>query len=136
MTVDLRNHLLDLPRLTDRLTEWGEQVRIPEPLVRQLDLALEEIVTNVIAYAYSDDDEHVIRVDVGVTRGEITAVVEDDGVPFNPLERAAPDTTAGIEDREIGGLGIHIVRELMDSVRYDRVGNRNRLTITKLLEPA
>jgi anti-sigma regulatory factor (Ser/Thr protein kinase) len=131
--VDLRNDLDDLPKLTGMLIRCGEQFRIPEPLVRQLELALDEIVTNIISYAYPDGGAHVIRVDVGVDDSGITAIVEDDGVPFNPLDREAPDTTAPIEDRGIGGLGIHLVRELMDDVRYDRIGTRNRLTITKAI---
>lgn len=136
LTVDLRNRLDDLPKLTGMLAQCGERFGIPEPLIHQLELALDEIVTNVISYAYSDDAAHLIRVAVGVEANEVTAVVEDDGVPFNPLERATPDTTATIEDREIGGLGIHLMRELMDRVRYDRVGNRNRLTMTKVMRPA
>ena len=136
LTVDLRNRIDDLPKLTGMLAQCGERFGIPEPLIHQLELALDEIVTNVISYAYSDDAAHLIRVDVGVQDNEITAVVEDDGVPFNPLERAAPVTTAAIEDRAIGGLGIHLVRELMDRVHYDRVGNRNRLTITRMMGPA
>jgi len=136
LTVDLRNRIDDLPKLTGMLAQCGERFGIPEPLIHQLELALDEIVTNVISYAYSDDAAHLIRVDVGVQDNEITAVVEDDGVPFNPLERAAPDTAAAIENRAIGGLGIHLVRELMDRVHYDRVGNRNRLTITRMMGPA
>jgi len=132
-TVDLRNDLTDLPTLTAMLARCGAQFRISETLVHQFELALDEIVTNIISYAYTDDATHLIRVDVGVVDGTMTAVVEDDGVPFNPLLRAAPDTTAGIEDRTIGGLGIHLVRELMDDVRYERVSGRNRLTIVKVL---
>jgi serine/threonine-protein kinase RsbW len=136
LTVHLRNDIGDLSKLTGLLAQCREHFGIPDPLLHQLELALDEIVTNVISYGYADDAPHVIRVDVGVHGEELTATVEDDGLPFNPLDRAAPDTTAPIEDRAIGGLGIHLVRELMDRVRYDRIGDRNRLTIAKSIGPA
>lgn len=134
LTLELRNDLHELPKLTTMLARCGEQFHISDALVRQLELALDEIITNIVSYGYADGTEHLIRIDVGVDGGRITAVVEDDGLAFNPLERAAPDTTAAIEDREVGGLGIHLVRELMDHVRYDRVGTSNRLTMVKMLD--
>jgi anti-sigma regulatory factor (Ser/Thr protein kinase) len=136
LTFDLSNDLGELPKLTTMLTRWGEQCRLPEPLVRQIELALDEILTNIVSYAYSDEAEHLIRIQLAADRREITAVVQDDGQPFNPLESAAPDTTAAIEERPVGGLGIHLVRELMDDIRYERVAAYNRLTITKVIDAA
>lgn len=134
LTVDLQSSLDELPKLQAFLADSAARFHIPAPIVGQLELALEEIVTNVISYGFDesgDPNGHVIRVALSVDGRAITVTVEDDGAAFDPLERAAPDVTVPIEEREIGGLGILLVRELMDDVRYDRVDDRNRLTLTK-----
>lgn len=139
LTVDLRSSLDELPKLQAFLAESAARFHIPAPVVGQLELALEEVVTNVISYAFDELDSdggghgHVIRVAIGVEGRDITVTVEDNGAAFDPLDRAAPDVTVPIEEREVGGLGILLVRELMDDVRYDRVGDRNRLTLTKTM---
>jgi serine/threonine-protein kinase RsbW len=99
--------------------------------MHDLNLALEEILANIISYGYSDNREHEIRVNLSVEPGKVRVDVEDDGQPFNPLEAPEADTTKPLEERTIGGLGIHLVRKLMDGLEYKRQGEKNLLTIKK-----
>ena len=127
----LRNDLSELDRVRGRLGEFGTQRRLSPQLLRDLDLALEEILANIISHGYADNREHEIRVRLDVERGEVRVDVEDDGQPFNPLDAPEPDTARPVEERPVGGLGIHLVRSLMDGLEYRRQGDRNRLTMRK-----
>lgn len=102
--------------------------------VNRIVLASEEAVVNVIHYAYPDTEGDV-EIQVRELDGDagIEIVVRDRGIAFNPLERDAPDITAPVEDRPIGGLGIFMVQQIMDSVRYERRGDENILTMAKRL---
>jgi serine/threonine-protein kinase RsbW len=113
------------------LSEFGQRHGLPSKVIDHLNLALEEILTNIISYGYTDNREHEIRVSLSAQPGEVRAEVQDDGQPFNPLEVPQPDTTQPLEERAIGGLGIHLVRKLMDGLEYKRQGERNFLTIKK-----
>jgi serine/threonine-protein kinase RsbW/sigma-B regulation protein RsbU (phosphoserine phosphatase) len=94
-------------------------------------VALEEVIANVIEYGYPDDEEHKIILRLALHRKTITAEVEDDGVPFNPVRSPEPPVNAPIEDRPLGGLGIHLARSLMDELTYSRSGDRNILHMKK-----
>jgi serine/threonine-protein kinase RsbW len=87
----------------------------------------------VIRHAYPEPGPHVIAVRCTCTGKELVAEVEDDGRPFNPLLHPAPDLTVPLEERPVGGLGIHLVRNLMDSLAYHREQDHNRLVMTKRL---
>jgi phosphoserine phosphatase RsbU/P len=129
--VKLLNKLSELDRINQTLTEFGSQRGLSDKVLHDLNLALEEILTNVISYAYTDSGEHEIRVRLSVQPGEIEAEVDDDGQPFNPLDVPEPDTTKSLDERTIGGLGIHLVRKIADGLEYKRQGERNLLIIKK-----
>jgi anti-sigma regulatory factor (Ser/Thr protein kinase) len=95
------------------------------------DLALVEWVTNVIAYAYNDAAPHWITVRFLAAPDQARVEVEDDGRAFNPLTLPPVDTHAPLEQRAIGGLGVHMIRQVMDSVEYRRAEGRNILTMTR-----
>ncbi|NKB57137.1 MAG: ATP-binding protein [Alphaproteobacteria bacterium] len=101
-----------------------------QALEHRLTLVLEELLTNVIAYGYDDDAEHKIDAYVALTDGVLTAVFEDDGRPFNPYEAQKPVMTGPLEKRTVGGLGIHLILTIMDTVDYERIDDRNRTTMT------
>ena len=105
----------------------------PPRLQNQIGVAVDEIFANICMYAYNPDvGKVVIRIDIDEN---ITIEFEDGGVAYDPLTATKnPDTTAAIEDREIGGLGVHIVKNIMDSVEYRHVDNKNILTIKKKME--
>jgi sigma-B regulation protein RsbU (phosphoserine phosphatase) len=127
----LHNKLAELRRFNQTLMEFGQHHGLAPTVVHDLNLALEEILTNIISYGYTDGQEHEIRVRLSVRPGEVKAEVEDDGQSFNPLAAPEPHTAKALEERTIGGLGIHLVRTLMDGLDYKRQADRNILTIRK-----
>src|SRR5262247_2409973 len=131
LEIRLNNKLSELERCNQNLTELGRRHGLPDKVMHDLNLAMGEILTNIISYGYTDNRKHEIRVSLSAQPGEVRTEVEDDGQPFNPLEVPEPDTTKPLEERAIGGLGIHIVRKLMDGLEYKRQGERNFLTIKK-----
>ena len=99
-----------------------------------LNLALDEVVTNIISYAYDDAADHHVMVRVALDRDVVSVRVEDDGRAFNPLDAPPPDLRLGADERPIGGLGATIVRSVMDALEYHRENDRNVLTMTKRLD--
>ena len=131
LEIKLNNKISELERFNETLAEFGRRHGLAPRVVHDLNLALEEILTNIIFYGYTDNREHEIKVRLSVQPGEVQAEVEDDGQPFNPLEAPEPDTTKPLEERAVGGLGILLVRKLMDDLEYKRQGDGNLLTIKK-----
>jgi serine/threonine-protein kinase RsbW len=134
IVLELKNQVSDLARLHQTLAEFGQRHGLAAQAVHDLTLALEEILTNIIAHGYTDHRDHAILVRLSAHPGEVRAEVEDDGQPFNPLEAPEPDTTKSLEERTIGGLGIHLVRKLMDGLEYRKQGDRNLLIMKKKTE--
>lgn len=100
--------------------------------VGRIRLVLDELFTNIVSYAYDDDEAHRITVELTDPEAGIVAItLIDDGRAFNPLDRPPPDLDAAIEERRVGGFGIHLVKTFMDTCEYRRDGDTNRLTITK-----
>jgi anti-sigma regulatory factor (Ser/Thr protein kinase) len=131
LQINLSNKLSELGRVNQSLTEFGQRHGLAPKVVHDLNLALEEILTNTISYGYTDNREHEIKVRLSMQPGEVQAEVEDDGQPFDPLAVPEPDTAKSLEERTIGGLGIHLVRKLMDNLEYKRQGERNLLIMKK-----
>ena len=129
----LRNDVTELGRLTALIEDFGRAHHFSSKAVFTLTLCLDEVVTNIISHGYDDGAEHAIRLQFDLADGALTIIVEDDGKPFDPLTHAAPDLDAPLEDREIGGLGVHFLRTLMDGVEYRREQGRNRLVMKKNL---
>ena len=131
LEITLGNKLSELAKFSRSLSEFSGRLGLNPKVTQELELACEEILANIVSYAYLDDREHEIKVRLSVQAGELRVEVEDDGHPFNPLEAPDPDLTTDLEDRKIGGLGIHFVRKLMDGLEYQRQGDRNLLTLRK-----
>jgi sigma-B regulation protein RsbU (phosphoserine phosphatase) len=129
----LVNRSSELQRLASELERFAQNHRITEPDIHAFSLSLDELVTNTIAYGYDDQGPHEIRVRLTLANGRLSAEVEDDGRPFNPLTAPQPDLTSAVEDRPVGGLGIHLVRSLMDHVDYRRESGKNHLMMRKQL---
>lgn len=131
MTVLLKNNLTEIARLSEIVETLGNQHGMTEEVVYASNLALDEILTNVITYGYQDQSEHEIVVRFDISGNKLSMEVEDDGHPFNPLEAPTPNLEAALLEKEIGGLGIHFVKTLMDRVEYRREHEKNILSLTK-----
>jgi anti-sigma regulatory factor (Ser/Thr protein kinase) len=127
----LANQPAEVARLQDQLESFARQHGLALRALHELQLALEEHLTNVLSYAYEDMQEHRIEVRVQLNATELRVEVEDDGRPFNPLERPAPDISKPMEERPVGGLGIHMMRKSVDRLEYRRVAEKNILTMFK-----
>ena len=117
-----------LPEFVETVTG---QVKIDPLDTANLNLALEEAVANVISYAYPEGTDGLVTIDACVEGNKVTFVITDNGKAFDPTAKEELDVTAGVEERPIGGLGIHLIRTIMDTVNYERKGEQNILTITK-----
>jgi len=126
--VTVSNALLEVPRAAEQVEAFCRERKIPAPIAYKFGLALDETLTNVISYAFPDGKRHAIEIRLECSDGYLTAVVSDDGAPFDPLSQPAPDIHAPVEQRKIGGLGIHLLRKLMDRADYQRRDGRNILT--------
>lgn len=110
-----------------------EKLNIEKSLARRLQLAVEETVVNVIDYAYPLGINGNITVKMMWDGNTLKIVVVDTGVMFDPTLVETPDTSLMVEERRVGGLGIHLVRKLMDSVNYEREDGKNILTLVKTI---
>jgi anti-sigma regulatory factor (Ser/Thr protein kinase) len=134
ISLTLVNQLSEVAKLSSFVEAFGVAEGLAPEVVYSLNLALDEVVTNVIRYAHEDDGrEHPIVVRLALERDVVTAEVEDDGRAFNPLEAPAPDLDGSLDERRIGGLGIFLVRSVMNSVEYRREDGRNVLIMKKNL---
>jgi serine/threonine-protein kinase RsbW len=132
VTVVLRSTIEEVTRMLAVVEDFGGVRQLPRPALFAIQVSLEEILTNIVVHGYQGEADHSIRVALrphGLDAVEI--VVEDEGRPFDPLDAPVPDITLAREERPIGGLGVHLVRNLMDAVTYRRDGDRNVLTMTK-----
>ena len=130
----ITNSVEALGPASDAATAWLEANDIPPAAALLANLAIEELVTNCIKYGYVDSNEHLIDVDMRVTDGRLVVHVTDDGRAFNPLEAAAPDLSLPLEERPVGGLGLHLLRTMSDAMTYERRDHRNSTTLVKRLE--
>ena len=106
---------------------FGARHGLPARAVFHLQLACDEMLTNIVSYGFPDGRSRDIRVSIWLKQDMIETEIVDNGVPFNPLLEAEPDLTLPLEKREIGGLGIHFIRAVMDGLNYHRSDGRNHL---------
>jgi len=132
-TFNLRvvNTVEAIPPASEAAEAWLAERQVAPNVVFLVILAIEELVTNCIKYGYDDADAHTIDIELSVDASKLTMVVADDGHPFDPLAATPPDLSLAIEDRPIGGLGIHMLRELTDEMTYERRDGANRVTLIK-----
>jgi anti-sigma regulatory factor (Ser/Thr protein kinase) len=127
----LKNDMPEIERLAEEVTRFANQHGVPPETAGDLNLALEEVVANVIMHAYPQGGAHEIRVDVTAEKDRVTAEVVDDGVRFDPLQGPEPNVALPLAQRPVGGLGLFLVRRVMDELHYSREAGRNRLTMVK-----
>lgn len=127
----IKNDLAELETMTAVIEQFGEVQALPMRVIFDMNLVLEEIITNIISYGYDDELEHSIMVELSWDNGLLALTVIDDAKPFDPLANAAPDLLLPLEEREAGGLGIFFVKEKMDEVTYTWEQGHNILAMKK-----
>jgi anti-sigma regulatory factor (Ser/Thr protein kinase) len=123
-------------RIAEQFERFGAENGLPERTIFGFQLALDEILTNVISYGFEEDTrDPIITVTLHLTDTEVEAVIQDNGIPFNPLDDAAePDVDLPAPGRPIGGLGIHLTKAFVHKLTYERVDGCNRLNLVQPLE--
>ena len=131
---------ITLPNDVQATTELGmfvdevcENVGFDMSTTLKLNLAIEEAVVNVMNYAYPAGTKGDVDIDAEANDELLKFVISDSGTPFDPTTKGEVDTTLSAEERGIGGLGIHLIRQIMDTINYERVDGKNVLTLSKKL---
>ena len=118
---DVKHHVLAFTR------EHG----ISADTTARINMVIDELVNNIISYAYADSEEHEIHIQLRCGAKQLVVTIIDDGIAFDPTRQKTPDLTGSLEAKEVGGLGIHLVHGVMDDVSYQRSGERNIVTLNK-----
>lgn len=129
----LKNSLSELDALCDHLGQFCQSCGVPKRQTFEINLALDELFTNIISHGFPDEDEHQVQVTCAKEEGLLKITIEDDGIPFNPMDAPHPNLKCAFKDREIGGLGIHLIRSYMDQIEYNRKNGKNVHILTKAL---
>ncbi len=133
--VVLRSDTHEIRKLADAIEYLAESMQLPPAMVFKLNLALDELITNTIAYGYAEQKDGEIDIEMRRHDDRVVVRLIDQAEAFDPFAAAVADTTSSLEDRKIGGLGIHFVRTLIDEVSYMRDEDRNVITLTLLFPP-
>ena len=129
----LHNDIQQIPQLAEFIETIADEIKLDQGLAMSLNLALEEAVTNVILYAYPEGSDGLVDIEAIMSKDKLKFIISDSGQAFDPTAAPEADVTLGVEDRPIGGLGIYLVRKIMDSVSYERTEGKNVLSLTKKL---
>ena len=129
----LHNDIQQIPQLAEFVETIADEAGIDQSLAMSLNLALEEAVSNVILYAYPEGSDGLVDIEAIIRKDRLDFCITDSGKPFDPTKKEDADITLGVEERQIGGLGIYLVRNIMDSLSYERKDDKNILSMTKKL---
>ena len=133
MRIELGNRLDEMTNAKTALAEFADSAGLELGVAQAAELVLDELLNNVISYAYLDADQHKIAVEMCVEEDALQIVISDDGIPFNPFEQEDPDFKLPLEERELGGVGILLVKKFMDECSYQRLEEHNVVTLVKYL---
>ncbi len=127
--VIVKNELSEITTVQERFREFAKAHGFSKDLERKMDMIFDELLSNVIFYAFSEGGDHEIEITAKQIRNRLTVTISDDGVPFNPLLKDPPDTSLAAKDHTIGGLGFLLVRKMADDILYQRRIDKNVLTL-------
>lgn len=130
----IKNEIAEITKLTAFVEEIGEELSLPAALVMNLNLVLEEAVSNIILYAYPKKFEQNISIEAVKQKDSLIFVITDTGVAFDPTKVDEANITLSAEERPIGGLGIFLIKKIMNEVEYQRIDGVNVFTLKKTLE--
>ena len=132
-SIVLANEISEVSKLNDFIEEIGREFAIAPDVLFNLNLVLEEAVVNVINYAYPKEEHEFIYLSASMHEGSIVLVLTDTGKAFDPTAAPEADITLSADERQIGGLGIFLIRQIMNEVKYERIDGKNILTLEKKL---
>lgn len=127
----IENQIGELSSLAGKIDELAGKWELSQALAMNINLVLEEALSNIIFYAFTDKNKHEIKISVSLNNNQLTIKITDNGIPFNPLLQQQPDITLAVEERPVGGLGIFLISQIMDKMHYTRQKNQNILTLNK-----
>jgi sigma-B regulation protein RsbU (phosphoserine phosphatase) len=130
-SVTIKNELNQMPQVIESFEAFGEKHELSFGVIQKFNIALDELLSNIINYGFQDELEHDIAVDIELRNERLIITLTDDGIPFNPFRNDPPETKLSIDERNIGGLGIHIVKNLVDEYDYKRHADKNIITLVK-----
>jgi anti-sigma regulatory factor (Ser/Thr protein kinase) len=133
LQITIRNQTGDLERVCGLVSTLERTCGLPAQLVFDINVVLDELLSNIINYGYDDNARHEIGITLMASDTAVEISIEDDGKAFDPLAAPEPDLTLPLAKRPIGGLGLHFVRKLMDDVKYTRKSNRNHMFLKKYI---
>ncbi len=131
---ELKNEISELKALNRYLNNWGDDIGLPADSTARINICLDELFTNIVSYGFEDNLKHIVKFTLNGDNHFVIVNIEDDGIPFNPLEKIDQDFPENVESAKIGGLGIPIIRKLMDNVSYERRHGKNILTMKKIIQ--
>ena len=131
LEISLVNDLKEIVRIAEQIDEFCASRAIASEVAYAINLALDEILTNTISYGYDDNEPHRIEISVRPETEALVIVIVDDSAAFDLSNAPTPDVGASLEERPLGGLGLFLVHQMMDSVEYRREGERNIVTLRK-----
>lgn len=132
-SIILTNDISEVSKLNEFVEEIGNEFSLTPDVVFNLNLVLEEAVVNVINYAYPKEEHQSIYLSASLREGSIVLILTDTGKEFDPTMAPDVDITLSADEREIGGLGIFLIRQIMNEVKYERIDGKNILTLEKKL---
>lgn len=135
LTLEVANTLASIEAVNLDFNALAATHALPDDVRRVFNIAFDDLLNNIISYGFEDERPHLIRVDVVLAPTFVEATISDDGVAFDPFAVAPPDLDEDLDERRIGGLGIHLVRSMMDEVHYRRSDGRNVVVVRKNLPP-
>ena len=125
------NQIGELSFLAEEIEKLAEEWNLPMALAMNINLVIEEAVSNIIFYAFADNEKHEIKISISLNIDKLLIEIADNGLPFNPMLQQEPDITLPLKERPVGGLGIFLITQIMDEVSYVRQKNQNILTLNK-----
>jgi len=133
LTLSVGLDLAEIDRVNAAFAEFAQAHDLPTKIRRSMSFVFDELLNNAISYGFKGRDSGEITVDVALAGDRLSVTITDDGKEFDPFRVEPPDTLLTTQERKIGGLGIYLVREAMDEFRYQRLSDRNVVTLAKTL---
>ena len=131
LLLQLSNNRSEIRNLSNRFDIFAKDNKLANKVIHDVQLALDEVVTNIVEYGYDDDDKHLIDIKFILNEQSLKIIIIDDAKPYNILDKKDPDTSQSLDEKPIGGLGIYLVKRLMTNIDYDYRDGKNHLLLTK-----